>query len=263
MLRSYFSGDLQAGGLDPARFTGLNEWAVAIDIYNGLVQFDEKNTIVPDLAERWTVSADSTTYTFTLRRGVKFHNGREVTAADVKYSIERLHDPATTSPNTWIFENVIQGAKAMQDGKASEISGIRAIDRYAVSIALVQPTGHFLALLTMPQAFVMAKEEVERWGPAYVSHPVGTGPFKLKEWRRQDRIILEANPDYFAGRRTWTAWSTASSRRSPRRKPSSSPRGWTSSPRRSPRSSSGSPTHSGRIASRAPRRWRSSTSRST
>ncbi len=194
------SGDLQAGGLDPARFTGLTEWAVAIDIYNGLVQFDDNNNIVPDLAETWTVSADHKTYTFTLRKGVKFSNGREVTAQDVKYSIERIYDPATKSPNTWIFDGVIQGTPAMLKGEAKELSGIRTLGPSQVRFTLEQPLGHFLALLTMPQAFVMAKEEVERWGADYVSHPVGTGPFVLKEWRRQDRIILEANPNYFGGK---------------------------------------------------------------
>ncbi len=73
-------------------------------------------------------------------------------------------------------------------------------DRHAIQFTLEQPMGHFLALLTMPQAFVLAREEVEKWGADYVSHPVGTGPYVLQEWRRQDRIVLRANPDYFAGR---------------------------------------------------------------
>ncbi len=199
-FRTYMSGDLQAGGLDPARFTGLTEWAIAIDIYNGLVQFDEKNAIVPDLAERWSVSPDSRVYTFTLRKGVKFSNGREVVAADFKYSLERIMDPATKSPNTWIFEDVIQGATAMMKGETKEISGIRTPDKYTVVITLERPLGHFLSLLTMPQAFILPREEVERWGADYASHPIGTGPFTLAEWRRQDRIILRANPNYFAGR---------------------------------------------------------------
>src|SRR5574341_146580 len=200
IYHSYFSGDLQAGGLDPARFTDLNGWAVTMDIYNGLVQVDEKNNIVPDLAESWTVSSDSKTYTFTLRKGVKFTNGRELTAADVKYSIERIYDPATKSPNTWIFEDVIQGTAAMLKGEAKELSGIRVMGPYQIRFTLEQPLAHFLALLTMPQALVVAKEEVERWGADFVSHAVGTGPFILKEWRRQDRVILEANPNYFAGK---------------------------------------------------------------
>jgi peptide/nickel transport system substrate-binding protein/oligopeptide transport system substrate-binding protein len=199
VFHTYFSGDLQAGGMDPALFTGLNEWSVAMDIYSGLVQFDEKNAIVPDLAERWTSSADGRAYTFTLRKGVKFTNGREVTAQDVKYSIERIMNPATKSPNTWIFEGVLQGAREMGAGKATEISGIRAVDTYTVQFNLEQPLGHFLALLTMPQALVLAREEVERWGADYGSHPVGTGPFMLQEWRRQDRIVLKANPNHFAG----------------------------------------------------------------
>lgn len=200
IFRTYITGDLQAGGLDPAKFTGLNEWGIAIDIYNGLVQFDEKNVIAADLAERWSVSPDGKIYTFTLRRGVKFTNDREVTAQDVKYSIERIMDPATKSPNTWIFEGVIKGATDMEEGKAKEISGIRVPDRYTIQFTLEQPLGHFLALLTMPQAFVLPREEVERWGADYVSHPVGSGPFILQEWRRQDRLILKANPNYFAGR---------------------------------------------------------------
>lgn len=100
------------------------------------MQFDEKNNIVPDLAERWTVTPDGRVYTFVLRRGVKFTNGREVTAQDVKYSIERIMDPATRSPNTWIFSGVIQGAKEMKDGKASQISGLRVLDRYTVRFNL-------------------------------------------------------------------------------------------------------------------------------
>jgi len=200
IYRSYFGGDLQAGGLDPAKFTGTYEWEVAIEIYNGLVQFDDRNHVVPDLAEKWTVSRDGTVYTFTLRKGVKFTNGRELTATDVKYAIERLYDPATKSPNTWIFRGIVKGTQAMLKGEAKELAGIQVPDKYTVQFILEQPNGIFLSLLTMPQAFVVAREEVERWGPDYVAHPVGTGPFVLKEWRRQDRIILEANPDYFAGK---------------------------------------------------------------
>ncbi len=200
VFRTYFGGDLQAGGLDPAKFTGLNEWAVAIDLYNGLVQFDEKNAITPDLAERWSVSPDGKVYIFALRKGVKFTNGRELTAEDVKYSIERIMDPATKSPNTWIFEGVIKGATDMEEGRAKDISGIKVTDPYTIQFTLEQPLGHFLALLTMPQALVLPREEVAKWGDDYGSHPVGSGPFILQEWRRQDRLILRANPNYFAGR---------------------------------------------------------------
>lgn len=200
IYHGYIPGDLQAGGLDPAKFTGTYEWEVAIEIYNGLVQFDDRNNIVPDLAEKWVANPDGTVYTFTLRKGVKFTNGREVTAADVKYSIERLYDPATKSPNTWIFDSIIKGTQAMLKGEAKELAGIRLPDKYTIQFTLERPLGIFLSLLTMPQAFVVPREEVERWGADYVAHPVGTGPFVLKEWRRQDRIVLDANAQYFAGK---------------------------------------------------------------
>jgi len=184
--------------LDPALIVDVTGGLIAAKLFNGLVRLDDDLEIVPDLAESWDISPDGKTYTFHLRRDVRFSNGRTIAAADVKYSFERILDPGGKSPNTWILDK-ISGAKAFMKGESSDVSGIIISDPYTIRIILEKPFSPFLSLLTMTAAYVVPKEEIKKWGEDFSSHPVGSGPFRLTQWKHNNHLLLERNEDYFGG----------------------------------------------------------------
>ncbi len=184
--------------LDPALITDKQGGEISAKIYNGLVRFNENLELVPDLARSWRLSEDNRTYVFSLRRGVTFSNGREVTAEDFRYSFERVLAPKTKAPITWVLDK-IEGSVDYQKGLAKNVAGIRVIDRYTLSLSLAAPFGPFLSLLAMPTAYVVPREEVDRLGQDFGAHPLGTGPFALTEWRHGQSLTLSARQDYFAG----------------------------------------------------------------
>lgn len=185
--------------LDPALITDVLSGTIAAKLFNGLVRFDEDLNIVPDIAESWSLSPDNRTYTFRLKKGVLFSNGREVRAEDFRYSFERVLTPATKAPITWVLDR-IEGARDFLAGRARSISGIRVVDDYTLILRLESPFGPFLSLLAMPTAYVVPKEEVERLGQDFGTNPIGTGPYILSEWRHGQHLILTARADYFIGR---------------------------------------------------------------
>ncbi|MEJ2211598.1 MAG: ABC transporter substrate-binding protein [Anaerolineae bacterium] len=192
--------DQDLSGLDPQSEMSLAMYGVARNIYSTLVRlgYEGDLDIHPDLAESWDISDDGKVYTFHLRQGVKFHTGQEVTADDVKYTFERLYDPVMASPAS-MFGAFIEGVQDKLEGNATEVPGIKVIDKYTVEFTLSQPYGAFLAELVTPSLGILSQEEVEKWGGDYLVHPSGTGPFKLKEWVRGEKLVLEANADYYEG----------------------------------------------------------------
>lgn len=174
--------DAEPVGLDPHLTTAWSSLEVYQLIYSGLVTLDERMNIVPDLADSWTVSADGLVYTFHLRKGVRFHNGRECVADDVKYSFERLLDPKTGAPLRSYFEMVAR---------------VDAIDKYTVRFTLRTPYSGFLSNLAQRRpGSVIPKEVVEQHGNLK-NVACGTGPFMLKEYIPGVRIELTRNESYF------------------------------------------------------------------
>ncbi len=167
-----------------------------VEVFSGLVAFDTELQLVPDLAERWTISADGTVYTFTLRENARFHDGKSVTAHDVKWSIERALHPETASPVAGAYLDDIVGVEAVLAGHTTDVSGLRVIDYRTVQFTIDAPKAYFLAKLTFPTGYVLDRENVEAGGDAWTDAPNGTGPFRLKEYRHGERIVLERNPDY-------------------------------------------------------------------
>jgi len=180
--------------LDPALVEDAVSAQYVVEIFSGLVALDAELQVVPDLAQRWEVSSDGTTYTFLLREDARFHNGRRVTAADFKYSIERACDPRTGSAVAATYLGDIIGAKEELAGQANEIAGVQVVDDRTLRIQIDAPRAHFLAKLTYSTAFVVDAEQAEQ--PGWLERPNGTGPFRLGEYGTQ-RIVLERNEHYY------------------------------------------------------------------
>jgi len=183
--------------LDPAIGYDWQNWSIIKSIADGLMDYAPGTTdLVPHLAESYTISSDGKTYTFKLRRGVKFHNGREVEAADVQYTLERVLNPKTQSPGAGFYTG-IAGSKAFADGKAKTLAGVKVPDRYTVSITLDKPNAAFLHVMALNFAHVVPKEAVVKAGADFGHKPVGTGAFMVKEWVLGQRLVLVRNPNYF------------------------------------------------------------------
>ncbi|HSJ57465.1 MAG TPA: ABC transporter substrate-binding protein [Anaerolineae bacterium] len=192
--------DADLSSLDPQSEMSLAMYGVARNIYSTLVRlgYEGDLNVHPDLATSWDISDDGKVYTFHLREGVKFHTGQELTAHDVKFTFERLYDPNLASPASF-FGQFIVGAVDKLEGNATEVPGVRVVDDYTIEFTLSEPYGAFLAELVTPSLGILSQEEVEKWGADYLVHPSGTGPFKLQEWVRGEKLVLAANPDYYEG----------------------------------------------------------------
>ena len=182
--------------LDPHLTTDTTSAAVVVEIFGGLVTLDTDLQLVPDLAESWTISEDGRVYTFTLRPEAQFHDGKPVTAEDFKWSINRAANPQTASPVADVYLNDIVGIEDVFEGRATDVSGVKVIDRLTLQITIDAPKAYFLAKLTYPTAYVLDRENVEAGGRGWTDSPNGTGPFKLKEYRIGERIVLERNENY-------------------------------------------------------------------
>lgn len=179
--------------LDPAFAKDqANIWATN-QLYNGLVQLDEKLLIKPCIAQSWEISHNGITYTFHLRKDVFFHDnaafpankGKKVTAKDFVYSFNRIIDEKLASPGAWVFNNVDLSAP------------FNAIDDSTFQINLKQCFPPFLGLLTMQYCSVVPHEAIEKYGKDFRNHPVGTGPFQFKMWKEGVKLVLVKSTNYF------------------------------------------------------------------
>lgn len=165
--------------LDPHATNDVASSGAMLQIYETLVALDDDNNIVPQLAERWE-RPDELTYKFYLLKGVKFHNGEELKASDVKYTIERAMSP--------------KGA-AIQN-YSSEVDTVEVVDDYTVVIKTKQPCTPFLASLSHTWGSILNEKATEAAGDNYGMHPVGTGPFKFVSWEKGDRLTLERYEEF-------------------------------------------------------------------
>ncbi len=183
--------------LDPAIGYDWVNWSMIKSLYSRLMDYEPGTAnLVPSLAESFDVSADGLTYTFKLRPGVKFSNGRAVIASDVKYSIERAVNPKTQGPGAGFF-GAINGFDAVSGGTSETLSGIETPDDMTVVFKLSRPDATFLHVLAINFASVVPKEAVEAAAGDFGKKPVGSGTFILKDWTIGQRLVFDRNPDYF------------------------------------------------------------------
>lgn len=209
-------------GMDPATASDASTLSVTENVFDALLRYDylarplrlQPNSIVAMPA----ISADRLTYTFRLKPGIRFSADpafggrvRELTAADYVYSIKRLYDPALKSPWLFLFEHKLAGDDALLPragatiapaGPAASfnvdtpIDGLQALDRFTLQIRLQRPDNNLLFALATPAAAAVAREVISAHAPDPGNHPIGTGPYRIGLWQRNNRIVLEANPDF-------------------------------------------------------------------
>jgi ABC-type transport system substrate-binding protein len=173
--------------LDPAKGEMV---FVGQQIFDGLVRLDDNLNIVPDLADYWNISEGGRCYTFYLRKGVRFHDGRALTAADVKFSLERLLRKDTESPYGQLFIDKVLGAEDFAKGKTAGVSGFRVLDPSIFELEWKYPFFSALNLLGMSFCRILPKDLVERQGQDFFFHPIGTGPFQFDYWLRGAQLDI-------------------------------------------------------------------------
>lgn len=183
--------------LDPAIGYDWQNWSMIKSLFDGLMDYKPGTTeLMKDLAKDYTISEDGTVFTFTLRKGVKFHNGREMTAEDVKYSLDRVTNPKTQSPGAGFFGS-IKGFDEVSAGTTESLSGVTVIDPYTVKIELSRPDATFLHVMAINFSSIVPKEAVEKWGADFGKHPVGTGAFSLQDWTLGQHLVFKRNASYW------------------------------------------------------------------
>jgi len=185
--------------LDPIQVTDVGSAEFVVEIFGGLVTLDLDLQVVGDLAETWDISPDGLVYTFHLRDTAVFHNGRRVTADDVKYSIERAADPAEASPTVLAYLGAIEGLADRFANRADDVSGVQVIDPETVEITLTQPRDWFIEELTYPVSYVVDQNQIASDPRGWVRQPNGTGPFRILENDPGRLIVLGRNDAYHLG----------------------------------------------------------------
>lgn len=171
-------------GFDPAILTYSTGFVIAQQMFDSLAEVQPDGEITPSLAEGWDISDDEMTYVFTLREGVMFHDGTEMTADDVVFTINRILDPETASPRATLY---------------SAVESVEATGPYEVTIQLNEPFSPLLSALADITAGIVSDEAVEAAGADFYREPVGTGAFKMDDWVEGQSVALVRHDDYWDG----------------------------------------------------------------
>ena len=182
------------GTLDPAFAKNQAIMWPVHQLYNTLVEVNDKTEIVPSIAKYWSISTDKKTTTFIIRDDVYFHddpcfgnsNKRKLVAGDVAYSLNRIINPAVASPGAWIFNSIIDSIKPFV-----------AINDTTFQLNVKQPFSAILGILSMQYCSIIPKEAVDYYGADFRKHPVGSGPFQFVAWKEGQALILKKNSNYF------------------------------------------------------------------
>ncbi|SLN26455.1 ABC transporter substrate-binding protein [Roseisalinus antarcticus] len=177
--------------LDPAAVTAVNDFRILMNMYDGLVRYrDGTLEVEPALATDWTISEDGTVYTFTLREGVTFHDGSAFDAEAVKFNFDRMLDEEHPYHDTGPFPLAFF---------FSAVETVEAVDPQTVRFTLNAPYAPFLSNLAYPTGLIVSPAAVEEYGADFGRNPSGTGAFTFGEWRSNEAVVVQANPDYWDG----------------------------------------------------------------
>lgn len=177
--------------LDPANCIDSDGNQLLSNVHSGLISLSCEGNILPGLAKSWYVEEDGLTWIFNLRKGLKFHNGKEVTSDDVVYSLQRILDPNLKADNAWYLD-FLEGAHEFMTRQASSVSGIKALDRYRVKLKLASPYMGFLLNLGQVATSILCKEDCLK------GTITGCGAFIVKEYNDKE-CVLETFKDYYGG----------------------------------------------------------------
>lgn len=175
--------------LDPHAVTAVNDFRILMNVYDGLVRYKSGTLEVePALATSWTISEDGKTYTFTLRDGVKFHDGSTFNAEAVKFNFDRMLDEKHPYHNTGPFPLSFF---------FSAIENVKAVDSKTVEFTLNAPYAPFLSNLAYPTGLIVSPDAVKKHQKDFGRHPSGTGAFKFAEWESNAKVVVVRNDDYW------------------------------------------------------------------
>lgn len=193
-------GIADSGSLDPAQGPDANTSLIINMIYSGLVSLDVHSNVQPDQAS-WDISTNNKVYTFHLKPDIYFSDGTPVTAQSYVYTLTRALLPSVNSPIALFYEGAIVGANAVANGKTTTLAGVKALDAQTLQITLTQPTPYFLELLTNPIYFPLNQQVIDMYGTAWTNDVagvgIGSGPFLVKQWDHNVKMVLVPNPHYY------------------------------------------------------------------
>ncbi len=187
------------GSLDPHKATTLIESNILDELFEGLVTFDARGEIIPGTAVSWTADSSGTIYEFKLRGDAKWSNGDKVTAEDFVFAFRRLMAPRTGAPYANILYTLKNAERINKGELPVEALGARAKDETTLEIALEHPAPYFISQLAHLTAKPLHRKSIEAFGSDFVrpAHMVTNGPFMLKEFTPNDRLVLVKNPNYY------------------------------------------------------------------
>ncbi len=191
----------EVSSIDPHKMEAEPAFHICKELFDGLVSQDKVGNIIPAVAEKWESNETNTVYTFHLRKDAKWSNGDQVTAHDFVYAFRRFLTPETASPYSWFVQMAnMKNAKQILAGEMKpESLGVKALDDQTFEVTLEGPLPFFVNMVSHPTLFPVHRKTIEKFGKTWTrpENIVSNGPFKLKEWRLNEKVVMVKNENYW------------------------------------------------------------------